>query len=98
MSGPLRAVGYAMVRASRWLQRRFLGLRVPACRIREEDLERRLFQADEKVRQHGAALAYWQAQVAEIEAEVDKAWRGSMALAKQIDAARGVVPFERRSG
>lgn len=92
IGAPFRALGYAIIRASRWVQWRALGLRVPACRIREADLERQIFQADEKIRFAETSLAYWRAELTRLEAEADKAWRVSGALSRKIDAARGIVP------
>jgi len=86
------AAGRAIIRASRWIQAKALGLRVPAYRLREDDLERQIFQADERIRIGEAELAYWRAHLAGLEREMDHAWRSSLDLSHKIDAARGIVP------
>lgn len=91
-SAPFRALGHAIIRASRWIQRHALGLRVPACKAREEDICRKIFHADEKIRFAETSLAYWRAELTRLEDEADKAWRVSSELSRKIDAARGIVP------
>lgn len=80
------AVGRMIIRASRWVQRTCLGLRVPACRIRERDLTNELFRADREVENAERSLAFWRAEQERLEAQIDLAWRDSAALAKRIDA------------
>lgn len=85
------AAGRAIIRASRWIQAKALGLRVPAYRLREDDLERQIFQADERIRIGEAELAYWRAHLAVLERDMDHAWRASLDISRKIDAARGIV-------
>lgn len=83
------ALGRAMIRAARWVQRTCLGLRVPACRIREMDLAKELFRADREVEIAERSLAFWRAEQAHLEAQVDGAWGESAALIKRIDDLKG---------
>lgn len=80
------AVGRMIIRASRWVQRTCLGLRVPACRIRERDLTNELFRADREVENAERSLAFWRPEQERLEAQIDLAWRDSAALVKRIDA------------
>ena len=82
------ALGRSMIRASRWVQRWCLGLRVPACRIRERDLTNELFRADREVEIAERSLAFWRAEQVRLVAQIDGAWRDSAALIKRIDALK----------
>ncbi|MBP6435651.1 MAG: hypothetical protein KA292_13425 [Sphingorhabdus sp.] len=82
------ALGRSMIRTSRWVQRTCLGLRVPACRIREKDLTNELFRADREVEIAERSLAFWRAEQVRLVAQIDGAWRDSAALIKRIDALK----------
>lgn len=80
------AVGRAMIRFSRFVQRTCLGLRIPACRIREQDLTNELFHADREVENAERLLKFWRGEQARLEAQIDVAWRDSSELVRRIDA------------
>lgn len=86
LAGLSGAVGHAIIRASRSVQRKCLGIRVPACRIREFDLVKELFSADREVENANRQLAYWLDQRQHLEAQIDAAWREGLALMDRIDA------------